>query len=519
MQKKIFLILFVLLPAIILTGLPVSEAQTNKTAQPIKTNVTGGVWNWKDVEKYEQYNDFPSNQTPWKKGEKSNQRKELKDFISKIRSQTTSIKAFPSAADFPGIPEDETPIIEKKITIDTRFNGWHSTGMYALPGIPVEIYFSRKNKPDGLSIRIGCHTDSLDLEKHGSWQRNPDLSYTKGVSGNRTSMTSPSGGLIYIICGNSNEKRPFFEVTISNAVEAPLYIMGKTTKEEWAEQMERCKAPWGEIACPRLIVTLTLSQLQKIQDIEHTAQILQDSLAAQDWLAGWDITSVGNLKHPMRFVVDRQISAGSGHSGYPAMGGGLGWGDRIVSGLTTGHWGLWHETGHNHQNPPWRMDAMGEITVNLFTLVSHCLVLDQSTGGIPDAISKVFKEKKTFHDYNGDSSVQLSFFMEMIKGIGFEPFREASISYANKPYPGSTTNDGKWEWLMIHLSEASGRNLAPYFKAWGFKIGSAAESRTGKYPIWLPHPNFPKNYSETSTGTSTYKQLDEYGNPIEENQN
>lgn len=124
-----------------------------------------------------------------------------------------------------------------------------------------------------------------------------------------------------------------FKVQISGAVPAPLFVMGKTTPEQWAEQLENTKAPWGEICMPRLIVTMPVEQLKRCPDVQKTAEFLQKNMALQDWIMGWD-TKPDRLHHPMRFVVDRQISAGAGHSGYPAMAT-KDWTDSIASGSIT----------------------------------------------------------------------------------------------------------------------------------------------------------------------------------------
>ena len=56
-----------------------------------------------------------------------------------------------------------------------------------------------------------------------------------------------------------------------------------------------------------------------------------------------------------RFVVDRQISAGWMHSGYPVMAH-LASSEEVLS-LTSlqanGAWGPFHELGHNHQVDDW----------------------------------------------------------------------------------------------------------------------------------------------------------------------
>ena len=57
---------------------------------------------------------------------------------------------------------------------------------------------------------------------------------------------------------------------------------------------------------------------------------------------------------PERYVTDVQISAGYMHAGYPIMthlDAAARFVDLRASGRRKGDWGLFHEMGHNHQQP------------------------------------------------------------------------------------------------------------------------------------------------------------------------
>lgn len=101
-------------------------------------------------------------------------------------------------------------------------------------------------------------------------------------------MVNPMGGLVYVNVGQRSKRGKVFKVQISGAVPAPLFVMGKTTPEQWAEQLENAKAPWGEICMPRLIVTMPVEQLKRCPDVQKTAEFLQKTWPSRT--GSWDGT-------------------------------------------------------------------------------------------------------------------------------------------------------------------------------------------------------------------------------------
>lgn len=500
-------------PVVQQTARTAAQSQANRPIPPdkrISPDKKIGTWNWDSAPKIEAFADFPGNgKKKWTIEKDDQKRKALKDEIARLRKEPSDkIKAFPAAADFPGIPANGTPLVERSIEINTSAKGWHSTGLYALPGteVTIEIPSSVKleitdgKKSQNYGVRIGCHTDKLNLEKHKTWSRSPELSFNTPIKSATTKITSPFGGLLYIEVPDKAEGK--FTVKIKNAAAAPAFILGKTTAEQWKAQLEGTTVPWGELECPRVTVSLPLDQLKQIPDVQKIAEHLQKNMELQDWLMGWD-TLPGKLNKPMRLVVDRQISAGGGHSGYPAMGT-IGWGKPIATGslITNGSWGIWHELGHNHQSAPYRLDGLGEVTVNLFSLLCQMKTsgktIETSWGGMKSLsgdLSEFFSGTETYTEAGKKHGLRLYFFAELIKEFGFEPFRAASLKYHAQPYDAKNTpNPEKWDWLMIALSEATGKNLAPYFTAWRTPVTEAAKEKIAKLPTWLPSSDYPKNY-------------------------
>ncbi len=481
-----------------------------------------GTWNWTSADKIDMPDGFPTSKDQWKVDHDAEKRSALQKLCNSwSKSAPASLKACPAAADYPGLPgEGDVKLVTRTVTIDPSFAGWHSTGLYAPPGAKVTITFpenvallqdkdkakgQRKNAKSIYDVRIGCHKDKLG-ERHAKWSRLPDITISRPVTATTTEITNPMGGLIYVcVNGNQNDTKPF-EVTITPAVPSPIYIMGKTTPEDWKKQLNSSSTPWGEIQTPRVTVTLARHQLTQCPDVPAVAACLQKNMALEDWLIAWD-QFPNKLKSPMRIVVDRQISAGSGHSGYPAMGL-FGWGKTIATGdlVKRGSWGFWHELGHNHQTPPFRFDGMGEVTVNLFSLICQVegIGLDYSNawGGLRSKsltkkLNDYFSGTEKYHE-SRDHSLRLAFFVDLMKGIGFKPFRAASLAYHANPYDSKkTSNDAKWDWLMVELSKGAGKNLVNYFEAWRIPISTEAKAKVAELPVWLPTTDYPANYVKT----------------------
>lgn len=467
------------------------------------------TWSWKDAKSApEAAQTFPTSKKPWKAEVDDAKRDAILKEISRLRTESPdTVYAFPAAKDFPGIPPDGTPIIQKTIMIDPAVSGWKSTGLYALPGVPLTLTFPatamlKNDKKNVYSIIVGCHTDRLNTTRHKSWTRLPEISYSATVSGLETRFTSPMGGLIYINVINPLPETQSLEVTISNVVHAPMFVKGKTTPEAWKKMVTEHPAPWGELVGERAILSMATHELAQVKDPAALIECMDSGMKVQDWLIAWDVTNPERLKTPMRFVVDRQISAGGGHSGYPAMGLPY-WSAPFMNMdfVKKGSWGFWHEMGHNHQTGAYRLPNMGEVQVNIFSLVAqikaHGAGIEESWGGfknIDKTLTQYFSDTKTYFESTGEHALRLWFFVELIKEFGFDPFREMSLAFAKNGYANDASEVEKWSWTMSTLSKATGKNLAPYFEAWRIPLTESAKNEVKSLKVWMPSPDFPQKY-------------------------
>jgi hypothetical protein len=416
------------------------------------------------------------------------------------RAPAAQVKAHPASANFPGrVPRDARRLTGQKFTLNTAVPAWHSTGLYAAPGEVIRLNLPAEAVKNKLTVRIGAHTDRL-WEKP-SWQRSPDVAISQSLSATNTEIASAFGGLIYI---DVPENCPASTVVvgISGAVAAPHFILGRTTLEEWRKTIRQHPAPWAELETSKVIFTFPSSTLRALDDPEALLKTWDRVL---DGIA--DLSAIPHeRKRPERIVADEQISAGYMHSGYPIMTP-L---DSVaiattLSDLTTkGSWGHFHELGHNHQKSEWTFDGTTEVTCNLYSLYTYERVLGLPRDGHGSItadkreanMKKYFSGGAKFETWKNDPFLALVSYYQLVDAFGWDSFKRVFAEYRDLPKDQRPKNDNEErdQWL-VRYSKTVGKNLGPFYEAWGIPTSPAARASIKHLPAWLPEPDFPRKYS------------------------
>ena len=416
------------------------------------------------------------------------------------------VEAHPAAVGFPGAVPARADRITRQIAIVTDRPGWHnngiygnpqspywhSTGLYAAPGEVITVTVDESVIDKGLYVRIGCHSDLLWRAR--SWSRAPDITRRYAITQTNTKAANAFGGLVYIETPRELTL-PEFKVTIADAVAAPYYQYGKTTPQQWREQ-QNSPAPWAELQNDKLILTLPADDVRQLND---PGKVMDFWNGIMDLYAEF-LGKPTQRRRIERFVSDIQISAGYMHSGYPLMVGlditktmiDI---DKIKNNEHHGVWGLFHEIGHNHQNRDWTFGGTTEVTVNLFSLY----VMDKACGmyldGHPSVkkqvrankIKKYFGEGSDFNQWKSDPFLALAMYIQLIEEFGWEPFQKVFADYrelseAERP----RSDDQKRDQWMVRFSRRTGRNLGPFFEAWGVPTSAEARASIAALPTWMP---------------------------------
>ena len=400
------------------------------------------------------------------------------------------IQAHPSAAAFPGAVPDDAERVTSTLTIDTSVPDWHSTGLYAAPGELIRVSVPQDAVRRGLTVRIGCHTDGLwHLDK---WQRFPEISRQFGLDATTTPAANPFGGLIYIVVPEGC-KLGTIDVVVENAVRAPLYIHGKTGRSEWRHTIRGCPAPWAELATDKVIITVPSTAIRDLDDPERLMDFWDHVMECCSDLAA----TPRERERPERYVPDVQISAGYMHSGYPIMTW-LDVADLSVSRdrlVREGSWGHFHEMGHNHQSGDWTFDGAGEVTENLFSLYISERACDIQGPPHPaveyDKMQERLKQHLAkgapFGEWRGDPFLALHTYVQIVREFGWGAISRVFAAYRAAPEAElPRSDDEKRDQWMVRLSREVGRNLGPFFDAWGIPISEQAKQSVSDLPPWMP---------------------------------
>ncbi len=438
-----------------------------------------------------------------------------------------TVKASPSAAIFPGevkagyrftektvtirhqtISETLVPIVSKLDYSGPWSNNLYSTGLYAVPGEYIEVVIPESLKAKGLKIQIGAHSDRLNWWVAGKedWRRMPIIVKTQEVGPGTTRMATPFGGLIYVSFPPKNDSWED-QVVIKHAVAAPMYVLGKTTAEEWKTQLSDNKAPWGELATDNVILTLPDSVLQKVTDPEHTMKLWNLIIEGEMDLAQIPLP----FYRAQRFVIDEHIGGGFMHSGYPMMvhhsptkhmlsADVIANPDLLMKPSKGGaNWGFFHEMGHNMQNMDWVFGGTTEVSNNLFSLY----MFDRLLGGRDDAHSGVsnattqklmkqyFAEGPSYEKWKKDPFLGLISFRQLQEAFGWETFKSFFREYHSLPFEGKKVKDQeKIDFFVRTFSQVAKRNIAPFFQTWAIPVSDEANETLKTLPVWMPY-NFP----------------------------
>ncbi len=337
---------------------------------------------------------IPTREKPLLRDQHATERLRLEMEARLLRQDTGSspVAAHPAHAAFPGAVAAEVERVTRRVKVNPQVPGWASTGLYAVAGEPVTVRL-----PEGWSdkadwkVRVGCHSDSLYALDE--WRRVPEICKVARLTAQETRVTSAFGGLVYVEVPDRNAVTAPFEVEFAGAVAAPWFVLGRDSDEQWQTTLKHAPAPWAELECDKMIVTLPSVVAREVRNPSALMSFWKAVVEVQDDMAN----QAAERRRPERMVADVQISAGFMHSGYPIM---LHLPEAremvTLSRLQFPGWGFHHEIGHNHQRPYFTFEGTVEVTNNVLCMhVYHAVLKKDWLIGHPNISAEARAEHVT----------------------------------------------------------------------------------------------------------------------------
>ncbi|AQT67148.1 hypothetical protein STSP2_00289 [Anaerohalosphaera lusitana] len=380
---------------------------------------------------------------------------------------------------------------------------WLSTGLYAVPGEIVTVSTSDPITNLGMGIKI--NGDWNNVSDRGSYLRMP-FGTSRDYALNQSSIltANPFGGIIYITIPR-NTVPGDFDITIENAIEAPYFIQGVHTNEDWLNEIRNKPAPFAELVSDNMIISLSKDKVTNLEDPEALMEFWEQGLTAQDDLAGL----TGNRTRQTRMYSMIQTAWGSGYAGYPI--GAWNWDFANLQSLEQGYcWGQYHETGHLHQSGYWTDGRTGEVTVNIFSMVGIEAACDSGQAGTGwsrmwDTDSRV-DEYRNARLAGGFDEVgvgtRLVMYAQLRFAFGWDAFKQTFQTYhddqQNASWKLPTNDQEEWDQFMTRFSRVVGFDLSPFFINWDFGVSQTAINSLSDLPAW--------NMVETKPDSATVTQ-------------
>ncbi|KAM9311792.1 TRPM8 channel-associated factor homolog [Gastrophryne carolinensis] len=299
-------------------------------------------------------------------------------------------------------------------------------------------------------VQIGCHSDDLSSAKE--FCRAPVVVHKKVVLKEKVTISCIWGGLLYIIV-KAGSQLGLTPVSVYGAEPAPTFINGRH---------------------------LMLNQWDKFM------------------AAIADLAAIPKkFPRPERIVADVQISAGWMHSGYPIM-------CHLQSAkeLTdlenmkkAGLWGPIHELGHNEQRGPWEFPPhTTEATCNLWSVYVHETVLGIPRNEAHSALKPKDREDRIKQYLQNGAKLEqwsvwiaLETYLQLQEVFGWGPFKCVFKDY-QKMCNVSQDKKVKMNLWAEKFSQVVNKNLAPFFKSWGWPIEETTFQKLATLPAWEENP-------------------------------
>lgn len=155
--------------------------------------------------------------------------------------------------------------VKQTVTLDSKGTKTRdelvSTGVYAIPGKPLTVTLPDSLEKAGFIMEIGHHINPSEKSELVS------LPVTKKVfplTEKKTTVVSPHGGLVLMRVPQKVELKSV-PVDFNGGVQAPRFVLGKTTDEEW-KSLRNSPAPWGELISEHLTMVVNSDDLKKLEN-------------------------------------------------------------------------------------------------------------------------------------------------------------------------------------------------------------------------------------------------------------
>ena len=394
--------------------------------------------------------------------------------------------------------------IEAKRTHRMILCDYQPSGLYVRKGEKITVNVSNLNQDYNLSSMIGFKP------MWGNRNRTQENRLRNGAN----SVTATQDGIlsfIFVKRQGYDINPTMVNVKVIGGKAFPLYKFNRSNLANWQNDLKiMTDAPFVQLVSDKVLITIPYKDYLRrpIQNLQASFQTIHQVVDWEDELAGFDNSTLENRRtnNRINYLVDLYSTPKEAESYYMyASNYFIGMKRDNYTDLTEKldkEWGIWHETGHTHQQDSWTWDSIGEISVNLFSLYV------QEKFGLPTRLNTIEggERETTFNkarkyvanpnknyleqnedDYNELFS-KLVMFHQLKSVYGWDSIKRLHQHFRKSPYvyDEDETDQDKANKFVYAMCLITKNNLVPFFQKWGLNIDSATAQRIKGLNLPLP---------------------------------
>ncbi|TCW59214.1 carbohydrate-binding protein (putative mucin) [Bacillus thuringiensis] len=374
-----------------------------------------------------------------------------------------------------------------RLNMRFAFSPNEPTGIYVKPDEEIKVEIKGNQ-----SIKAFIGTRAYDKESPKEFDLNPG----------ENTISSKNGGILYFY--NLNNTGEVTATVTSGGTHFPLFILGKHTKKDWDEMLEKYKDPYAiELKGERSLITASYEKVKKNMVNTNPTELMKkhdEAIRIENALSGLSEDGIGvanSGKHYVQFIeatypVLPYMYAVNYYTGYAQ--------ESIedvldIEKFVTDGWGPWHEVGHIHQLMPWIWDDTWETTVNIYSLAVQKAFGNKSRlekDGRYEKALEYINQPDDQKDFAKSDPIVMFWQLHLVYGDQFYPkLHQMYRILSEMDYPSWDTeeviSDKEKQQMFIYMaSKASGQNLMPFFAKWGLHAEADTVEKVNK--LQLPEP-------------------------------
>ena len=300
-------------------------------------------------------------------------------------------------------------------------------------------------------------------------------------------------------------------VNVTGGKAFPLYKLNRSNIANWQNDLKiMTDAPFVQLVSDKVLITIPYKDYLRrpIQNIPASFKTIHQVVDWEDELAGFDNSATENMRtnNRIHYLIDLYSTPKEAESYYMYASNYLiGMKSDNYTDLTEKldrEWGIWHETGHTHQQDSWTWNSITEISVNLFSLYV------QEKFGLPSRLNTIEGDEtettfdkarkylanptKDYFEENEDDYdelfTKLVMFHQLKSVYGWNSIKKLHQYFRKQPYIENEdeTDQDKANKFIYAMCLTTKNNLVPFFKKWRLNVDSATAAKIKKLNLPLP---------------------------------